>query len=150
MKKLIIPHPEKKSRDVTKDDEQMILEDMKHLYALCFKPSGRFPSALALAHVQIEGKDPLRFFVKKDGGVYINPVITFKIQPYIHNEGCMSFPDKPPKDVQRNNVIDIEYILANTKDTKIDMTNKMTTRVSGINAAVVQHELEHFNLNLLY
>ncbi|RLI72268.1 MAG: hypothetical protein DRP02_02320 [Candidatus Gerdarchaeota archaeon] len=150
MKEILLPHPEKKSREVTEKDLKVVLSDMKELHRLCSVPIGGYRGGEAIAHVQIEGKDPLRFYVTKRGKVIINPKIAGTKQPYMHKEGCMSFPTKPPKEVSRHNMVEVDFIEASIEDEKIDLEDIKTRNFSGMEAAVVQHEIDHFNLNLLY
>lgn len=142
MKKILIPHPKKQSRKVEEKDIEIVLKDSEDLYRICFEPIGKHSGALAMAHVQIEADNPLRFFVKKEGIIIINPKIVSYSQEYTHTEGCMSFPFRDIKKIRRWNIIKVEYF-----NKKMELIKE---QVSGINAAIFQHEIDHFNLNLLF
>ena len=68
MIEIIAPH-KNKSRPVTEADIARVLEDAKNMQAHVVE------KCVALAHCQIESKDPLRFFVTKNREIVINPVI---------------------------------------------------------------------------
>ena len=150
MKKILKRHPKKVSRKIKESDIETVLNDSHDLYRICFEPIGNYPrGALAMAHVQIEKDDPLRFFVNKNGEMFINPEIISKKQSYSHLEGCMSFPLQSAKKVSRFNLIEVEYTPA-ALEGEIDLTNRVIKKFSAMDAAIFQHEIDHFNLNLLY
>jgi hypothetical protein len=105
------PAHNKKSRWVGAVDIPRVLSDGKDLVAMCNLPRGKYSGIAALAHSQIDDKDPLRFFVLPNGMVIINPVImTHTKAPITKAEGCMSFPDNEiKKDVTRFNKITVNY-----------------------------------------
>lgn len=149
-RKILLPHPHKKSRNAERGDQEVIEEHAKDLFRICFERIGIHSGALAMAHSQIEGNDPLRFFVTKDGLIIINPVITSSRQKYTHHEGCMSFPNEKDVLVSRFNLIDVEYISGRVGCT-VDLSNKVAkNNVSGLEAAIFQHEIEHFDVNLIF
>lgn len=151
MKKILLPHPDRKSRPVEEGDIPTVLKDCMDLARVCFEPiGGHVNGAIAMAHVQVEAKDPLRFFVKRDGKIIINPVIVSTKQSYMHNEGCMSFPDKGVKPVPRFNIIEVKHSSAKIGDKKIDLENPVIKKFSGMDAAIIQHEIGHFDLKLIF
>lgn len=151
MKKILERHPDIVSRDVTEADLARVIADAKDLHRICFEPLGKFPNgALAMAHVQIEQSDPMRFFVLKNGEIVINPVIITTRQPYVHPEGCMSFSDLGPVPVKRFNLIETRYVLARISDASIDMSRIGQMCLSGLHAAIFQHEIGHFDLDLIF
>src|ERR1035437_4775208 len=74
-KRLVPPH-DKISRLVTKNDLPRVIADAQILYKLCFTPLGLYRGAYAMAHPQIDDKDPLQMFVTEDRKIVLNPVIT--------------------------------------------------------------------------
>lgn len=143
----VAPHT-KVSREVTQADVGKLLKEAEIMHKLCFTPRGKFPSALAIAHPQIEDKDPLRFFVTVTGEMIVNPVIKNCTKVTVDNvEGCMSFPENDVKKVQRHNVIDLEYqtILKNG-----ELSEKMTTTYTGKLAKIIQHETDHLNAKYVF
>ncbi len=67
----------------------------------------------------------------------INPQMqTISLKKNIDIEGCLSVP-KVEKDVERFNKVKVKYL-----DEK---GNKIKRRFNGINARVVQHEIDHLN-----
>jgi len=148
--KILETHPEIKSREVLLGDSQRLLQYAKEMHKLCFEPIGMYPGGEAVAHVQVAGKDPLRFFVKKDGTIYINPVITSQKQKYKHREGCLSFANESPVEVERYNLIEVEFVLAHITAKQIVTDGGQKGRFSGKDAAIFQHEIEHFDLDLIY
>ena len=149
MKNILLPHPRKMSRAAGAEDIDVVLADSVRLLEVCYEPIGLYSGGKAMAHVQIEGEDPLRFFVKKNGDIVINPKIISKSDKYKHVEGCMSFPFRKSKKVARFKIIEVEYILSKVGE-KININNIIKEKVAGIDAAIFQHEIGHFNLDLIY
>lgn len=150
MKKILNPHPEKFSRSVHLDDIERVEADALELHRICHEPIGLYTGGQAMAHPQIEEDDPLRFFVKKDGTIIINPIITGYFEIYKNTEGCMSFPNREQVRVERFKMISIEYIGGKVGE-KIDMNNVIRRQSNGKKeAAVFQHEIGHFDLDLIY
>ena len=142
------PH-NKKSRWVTPEDMPRVLSDGKDLVAMCNLPRGKYSGIAALAHSQIDDKDPLRFFVLPNGIVIINPVITNHTKvPVFKDEGCMTFPDKDiKKNVERYNKCDVTYQTLGRTDEKSEptLTKPITEHLTSGNAHVFQHECGHLN-----
>jgi peptide deformylase len=142
------PH-NKKSRWVTKKDLQEVVADGKDLVAMCRIPRGKYSGISALAHPQIDDKDPLRFFVLPNGMVIINPVITGHTKvPVSKDEGCMSFPDRDIKTgIPRYNKVDVTYQTLTRKDEKSDpgLSLPITEKLSGGISHIFQHECGHLN-----
>lgn len=149
MKKIIFPHPKKQSRIVTENDLSVVEKDSKDLLRICFESIGKYPGAIAMAHVQIEEKDPLRFFVKSDGEIVINPKIKERYDKYTHVEGCMSFPFRDTKKVARQREVMVECYSAYVGE-RVKLDKKVNLLLTDLDAAMYQHEIDHFNLNLLY
>lgn len=147
------PH-NKKSRWVTEADLDRVVADGKDLVAMCNLPRGKYSGIAALAHSQIEEKDPLRFFILPNGMVIINPVIIDHTKvPVFKSEGCMSYPDNDIKEnVPRYNKITVCYqTLENTAGQPKPSLSKVVTEghTSGF-AHVFQHEVSHLNGHNIY
>lgn len=143
----VAPHT-KVSRQVTQDDVGRLLNEAEIMHKLCFTPRGKYPSALAIAHPQIDDKDPLRFFVTVTGEMIVNPLIKNTTKVTVDNvEGCMSYPEEGTKKVQRYNVIDLEYqtILKNGI-----LSEVMTSTYTGKLAKIIQHETDHLNAKYVF
>jgi len=154
------PH-KKKSREVKEKDLKRVVKDSEIMYHLCYTKRGLYPGAFAIAHQQITKNDPLRFFATREGEIIINPVIIRHTEvPVNLSEGCLSFPTKKPKMVQRYWKCDVEYQTINRipwtgeldKDPniKIKLTEKKIEKAKGIRAQVFQHELGHMEGELIY
>ena len=141
MKKIIPPH-HNKSREVTNADMFRIIEDCASMQAIV---GGE---CIALAHAQIEDKDPLRFFVTKNGEVIINPKITRHVNYTVDSlEGCMTFPEnKKGVTVQRWRKIDVEFqTIINGELSEI-----LTEQFVGLQSFMFQHEIDHFDGKYCY
>ena len=143
-----LPH-NKKSRWVTSADLPKSVADARDMVAMCHIPRGKYSGIAALAHSQIEDKDPLRFFVLPTGMVVINPVITNHTRiPVFKEEGCMSHIDKEPKKmIPRFNKITVIYQTLIRKDEKSDpiLSKPTTEELSGGPSHTFQHEVSHLN-----
>lgn len=138
-----------KSRWITAADLPRVLSDGRDLVAMCNLPRGHYSGIAALAHPQIENKDPLRFFVLPTGMVIINPVIFGHTKvPVFKNEGCMSFPDHPVKmDISRYNKVRVMYqtLQKISEDSDPILSAPVTEDLSSGPAHVFQHEISHLN-----
>lgn len=153
LKFYVKPHA-KISREVEEKDLQKVLEDGEKMYKLCSIKRGLFPSALAIAHQQINDSDPMRFFVTCNGDIMINPVIIRHTnQPIEDLEGCMSFPYDMPVKVPRWYKITAEYITVDEEALEngiYKFGNKVTAKLKGIEARYFQHEIDHLNSKYIY
>ena len=141
MKELqIIPPHHKKSREVTKEDLETVKNAVEGMVKLCNTPIGKFQGGYAVAHCQVEEKDPLRFFVTNRGEVIINPVITKHTNQILKKqEGCLSYADIGMCEVERFNKCEVDY-------TSLEEFPKIIKgSLSGINSQVFQHEIAHFD-----
>ena len=103
---------------------------------------------MAIAHQQIASTDPLRFYVTKDKDIVINPVITRHTNHTVDSrEGCLSFPDQIAKIVQRWNKCEV---IAITLDDDNKFTEPEVLELSGRDAFVCQHEIQHFNCEYIF
>lgn len=138
--KLIQGQCKKISKEVEDIDEIKPL--IKKMVKICNTPAGKYTKALALAHCQVEGVNPKRFFVLNSGGAVINPKITEKKKPYTHSEGCYSYVFRSEKKVKRFHEITVEF-----KNIKGE---KKTEELKGLDAAIFQHEIDHMNGKAIY
>lgn len=147
LSRLVLPH-KKVSREVTEEDLPRVLSEADVLFHLCFTPHGIYRSAHAMAHPQIDDKDPLRFFVTVIGEVIINPrVIRHSGFAGDNNEACMSFPENGEIAVPRHNVIDLEF---QTVTNEKKLSERMTKTFSGKIAKIIAHEIGHLNGYYIY
>lgn len=144
----VAPH-NLKSRWVTVADLPRVVSDGKDLVAMCNIPRGKYSGISALAHPQIDDKDPLRFFVLPNGMVVINPVITNNTKaPLFKEEGCMSFPDMDMKKmIPRYNKITVTYQTLARVDENSEpiLSRPITENLNGGPSHVFQHECGHLN-----
>ena len=143
-----------KSRWVNTVDIPRVVADGKDLVAMCSIPRGKYSGISALAHSQIDDKDPLRFFVLPNGMVVINPVITDHTKfPIFKTEGCMSFPDEDIKNmIPRYNKVTATYQTLSRIDEKSDpvLSKPISENLNGGIAHIFQHEVSHLNGSNIY
>ncbi len=97
---------------------------------------------LALAQPQVYNEWPLTYFMDRDFKVYINPRILEESEPTKSYEQCLSYPFRGKKKLKRFYKIKVEFW-----DHKM---KKYTEEVTGLRAAVFQHEIDHFNGKTIY
>lgn len=137
----MVPIHSKPGREVKQEDIERLMPEASVLYQLCYLPMGRYNNAHAMAHTQIDAKDPLNFFVTAGGEIIINPKISNHAKTTVDSEeACMSAPDEPVKTLQRYNVLDLEY---QTLDKEHKLTAFTKTTLQGKNAKIIQHEVAH-------
>lgn len=152
--KRLVPKHDKKSREVTEKDVDKVIEEAKVLYGLCFSANGLYKGAYAMAHPQIENKDPLRLFVTADRRIVINPVI-IKHSNYTvdSQEACMTFPDMGLITVPRWQKCEVEFVTImvdpDDKD-KFKLSSVQHDSLSGFNSFVWQHESDHLEAKYIY
>lgn len=142
--KIITPHC-KKSREVIEKDLNRVRKAIDGMVKLCNTPIGMFQGGYAVAHCQVEKKDPLKFFVTNRGEVIINPVITRHTNQIIKKkEGCLSYADKGMIEVDRYNKCEVDY-------TTLDEFPKIIKgKIDGINSQIFQHEIQHFDGDYIF
>ena len=147
LKYYVDPH-KKISVEVKEKDLSKVIEDAKLMYALCFVQRGLYPGALAIAHQQVNNKNPLRFFITNKKEIVINPIITRHTNDTVDSkEGCMSFPDNSQIIVQRYNKCEIKYqTIFEDKKELIDQECSL----SGMEAKICQHEIDHFDCQYIF
>ena len=146
-----------KSREVIQGDVMRIIKTAKIMKYLLDKPIGLYKNGHALAHIQVVDKDPLRFFVKHDGSIIINPKIKRHTRHTVDvEEGCMSYCTKKPIKIERYYKCDVEYQKIDIESTpsgngpSYQLSKPITKTVKGIEAQVFQHEIEHFEGGNIY
>lgn len=156
--KYVEPH-RKPARKVEESDIKRVLEEAALMHEMCMVGRGEFNTAHAIAHTQVDDKDPLRFFVNAEGQIYINPWITGKGHEIITlQEGCMSWPSEPLKTVIRYKKVVAKYRTIGHKEDKNTgedlgqyfLTNEVTSEMSGTEGQVMQHECQHLNGSDIY
>lgn len=146
--KIIEPH-DVVSREATEKDIPRIIEDSKILYNLCFTQFERYAGALAMAHPQITKEDPLRLFVLHNKEIVINPKIERHTRTTVDSrEGCITFYHLPQANVQRYHRMEVSYITINKEGT--GFTDRRTIDVSGKDAFVWQHEIDHLDSKYIW
>lgn len=146
------------ARDVSFFDLLRVLwSSLKIKWAMLKPFEGKWPNASAISHCQITQDDPLRFLVLGDGyhtfegrpvklkkyfgfpwsRVIINPEIVWHSTNAIKSvEGCYSFSKQKTRRVQRWEIVDCTYWT---------FFGKRTKKFYLYRAAVLQHEIDHFN-----
>lgn len=140
------------SEEVREEDYARVFEVAEEIFKLSRQAHGIHKSAYAIAHAQVDGERPLRFFVTHQGDVFINPKITRHTQvPVDRLEGCMSFPTNGPARVQRFNKIELEYQHFNVGAEKPWAVSPVQFEaLNGLAAQVVQHEIDHMDGKYVY
>ena len=134
------------SREVTEKNLPIVKKDCELLHTLCFMRRGPIPSAYAIAHPQIRKKS-LRFFVTKKGELIVNPEIIRHTKQIIKKmEGCLTFPLEPMVEVDRWHKCEVDY--QTVEDDKL--TEIRTKNLSGTEAEVWQHEIDHLDAIYIY
>jgi len=144
---LIGPH-KKVSREVTKKDVKRVIKDAHDMYNICYTKVGIYNGFLGIAHPQITNKKPLRFFVTKDAQLIVNPKIIRHTKVTVDSpEGCATFNKLKPVIVQRWNKCDVEYQTIEKGDI---LSRVIFVRLSGIEAKVFQHEIQHLDGSYIF
>lgn len=141
------PH-KKVSRDVTENDLDEMVKEAHILYNLCYTTHGIHHGAFAVAHPQINDKDPMRFFVTAEKEIIINPEIIRHTNTTVKSkEGCTSFPGLYPIDVDRWNKCEVRYqtLLDDGKISEI-----ITENLTGRRAKIFQHEIGHMDGHYIF
>lgn len=155
LERYVEPH-KNVSRWVTDADVERVVKDAQDMLDLCTIPRGVYGNAEAIAHSQIDGKDPLRFFVTKTGLVVINPVIVSHSEhTIVRSEGCMTYPSDPIKhDVKRYNRIVVRYQVLVSEgegdDKKPKISDPHEVPYKGAASCMFQHEIAHLNGHYIY
>ena len=153
LKRIVAPHL-KVSRLVTDADVEKVVEEAKILHAICYEQNGLYRGAYAMHHSQIEAEDPMKLFVVWDKSLVINPTIT-RHSNYTKDskEACMSFPMNPEIIVPRYQKIEVEFttIMSDPDNAgKFKLSSPQTISLSGPQAFIWQHEIDHGEGKLIY
>jgi len=142
------PHT-KMARWIKATDVGRVMKEGLDMVTMCGLPRGKYSGIAALAHPQIEEKDPLRFFVLPTGLIVINPIIFNHTKTEIGKaEGSMSHPDKSvKKDVPRYNKIMVVYQSLTKKNAEAEPTlsKPITESINGWRCHVFQHEISQLH-----
>lgn len=160
----IIKSHNKISRLVNPEDAGRVMEEAEKIYKLLNKPRGFYLRFYAIAHAQCEEKDPLRFFVLNDevdlfkdvdrweSLVVVNPVIIRNTETKVEGEeACASFPENPIIKVSRWHKIEVSFnfLKVNSEDEPF-LSERKELNLSGKEARVFQHEIDHLNGKNIY
>lgn len=153
--KILKPHELKKARDVQVKDIPRLLKEAEEISKMIEAKNfeGLHKEAVAIAANQVVAEDPLNYFVldKKLTGmgshIIINPKIVSRELTTLcdSTEGCMTYPYKKEKRVDRYLAIRVEYdlikrtLLSGFARTLVKERRKM----GGMPAIVFQHEVQH-------
>ena len=110
---------------------------------------GRYKTAFAISHAQVS-ESPLHFFVVDENfnkgqlvetfGSWV--IMNFKIleeeEMIMHNEACMSFEYRRPKNVPRYRKIKASYYIP-----FLGTWRKVTRKFRDLPALIIQHEMDH-------
>lgn len=158
LERYVVPHRIKSRWVMPEDMERLILEGMI-MHKLCAIPRGVYQDAAAIAHPQIEDKDPMRFFVLSHGMFIINPVIVRHTKTIVDKlEGCMTYPEEPMiQRLPRYHKITVRYQTLLDGEPTGDGTRPMPilskpaeVEYSGRISEVFQHEICHLNGVYIY
>lgn len=136
------------SREVTNEDIPRILQTLPIMNVLLAKKGG-----LALAHIQVADKDPLRFYVHKSGSFLINPEIIRHTEHTVEKkEGCLSYCTKAPIMMDRYRKIEVRYQTIQygdspqvPKESPPVLSEPEVMSLVGEDAQITQHEIEHMD-----
>lgn len=147
---IYVPVHHKISREVTEQDIDRVLSDAAEMMKLCNEPPENHYKAYAIAHAQIDDKDPLRFFVTNSSMIIINPVITRHTQvPVDSYEQCTTFTKQARSALKhRYHKCEVTFYTIKSLNEPVLIENKNS--LSGINAKIFQHEIEHMDGIYIY
>ena len=140
--KLVKPH-KLISREVIPEDYKRVKECFQDMFKLLYKDLGDYcKGGYAIAHSQVDDKDPLRFFVTREGEIVINPIIHDHVRHATTKmEGCMTYPDTPPTAVERWHKCKATY--KRLKENGV--ISEIKKDLVGLQAQIFQHETDHMN-----
>lgn len=134
---LVKPH-RLKSREVTDADYKRVVEEVSAMAELFAKA----PNCVALAHPQVNDKDPLRLYVLRDGMAIINPRIerhsNYKVESV---EGCMTFGGEKPVTKMRYRKVEVSF----QGFSQGKLTERQVAKLTGFMSFVAQHEIDHLD-----
>lgn len=137
---IVKPH-RVKSREVTNNDIARVLEDAVKMFEFINSK----PECVALAHSQIEDKDPLRFYVTRAGQIFLNPNIEKHSSYTVESpEGCMTFPGEKEVIKNRWRKVVLSFHQFDKNDKSI-LGNRHEVDLTGLPAFIAQHEIDHLD-----
>lgn len=145
-KRLVPPHT-KCSRPVTDRDLSRLFKEANVMFNLCYLSLGMYilqgdNAHYAVAHAQIDDKDPLCFFVDREKNIIINPRIIKHTKTTVPSrEACLTFFTLPPIQTERWNKCVVEY---QTLTNEGKLSDKVIVELEGKDADIYQHEIGHF------
>lgn len=146
--RFVFPH-KKVSRPIVNEDYDFVMEEVKTCNAACYVKRGKYPSGFAVAHPQINDKDPVRMFVFANGIYIINPkVIRYSKTIHLNKEGCLSHPEKDMIDVFRYHKLTLDYDIFNPEKKLVKASYPI--EATGRDARIIQHEIDHLNGITIY
>ncbi len=153
LKRIVAPH-DKVSRLVTDADIERVVKEAQVLHAICFEQNGLYKGAYAMHHSQIDSEDPMKLFVTWDRSIVINPTI-IRHSNYTKDskEACMSFPMDPEIIVPRYQKIEVEFVTVMSdpdNEGKFKLSSPQTLSLTGPQAFIYQHEIDHGEGKLIY
>lgn len=153
LERYVAPH-KVVSREIKEEDIDRVISEGEIMVNLCSIPRGVYGNMSAIAHPQIDDKDPMRFFGMPDGMLIINPIILNHTKTTVDKtEGCASFPGEPMKEgVQRYHKMQVQYqtLLKDEGDEKPRLSEPQIVDISGNTAQVFGHEIDHLNSIYIY
>jgi len=141
------------SRPVTDKDVPGIMKLAEGISKLCNEKIGRWEAgAHALAHVQVDDKAPMRFYVLKTGVVIINPSIADHTRHTVSSmEGCLSYKYNDAIEVQRFRKIRMEcQTIEQGEDGIWRLSVPAIIDLNGLEASIAQHEIDHMDGKNIY
>ena len=160
--KIILPYHNNISEKVKSWRQIKEVAEELRAYIRAGKFEGYYDNAYAIAHMQVEEKDPKTFFVLNEDmsdseagkgflkdifghWCVINPSIIKFSEPCSFKEGCMSFPLLKPRNKNRMYEITVIYYIP-----KWGILWRKKKKLEGIYAFIMQHELEHLSGTNMY
>ena len=152
--RIIIGHPSKKPARLVdlSTDQELVMKTASEMTELLMRENlakqSKNRAGIALHHAQVS-TNPLALFVVLPGviqsqeqGKYdtivVNPKIIKKDNRYLVSEGCMSFPHRGDKKIERYLDVVVEYYT-----TQGEEFVKRQLSATGVVAQVFQHECDH-------
>ena len=143
------------SRPVQSRDVPKIIKIAEAMARQCGEPIGHWKrGGFALADPQIDQEDPMRFYVLKTGAIIINPEIVKHTNHKVvsKDEGCLSFSNRPPTDVERYRAIHLQFqtIVKDPINDQWMLGPEEIINLKGLEAFVAQHEIDHMDGKTIY
>jgi peptide deformylase len=130
-----------------------LLKDANDMVIICQIPIGLASGGKALAHTQINDKDPLNFFVLAGGMAIINPEVVNHTEALVErDEGCLTHPFKPSKTMKRYNKVTVKFrtLCGPGPGGLPELTDIKEDNLNGEIANIFEHEIAHLNGHCIY